>query len=155
MAECLLQLNKTHVDWFCKLPWTLKCPVEGIELVQFFTIRTKSIIFLLNPEFNYRANYLLEFPGVGLPRESKCDPTVAGTHPLFWEKKHHHQNPCCGWRWILSVCLNLPHKLQLLLPSARPCAYRQSLESEDLVTGSLPQKPSKHITMAPHELSLG
>lgn len=30
IGKCILQINKTHVAWLGKLPWTLKHPVEGI-----------------------------------------------------------------------------------------------------------------------------
>ncbi|KAK3531270.1 hypothetical protein QTP70_015188 [Hemibagrus guttatus] len=48
-VECLLQVHKTHVDWLGKLPRTLGHPVEGIELVQCSTTRTKTALLLLYP----------------------------------------------------------------------------------------------------------
>lgn len=41
-SDCLFQINQTHFDWLGKLPWTIKYPVEGIELVQCSTTRTKA-----------------------------------------------------------------------------------------------------------------
>ncbi len=74
-VECLLQIHKTHVDWFCKLPCTLQHPGKGIELVQCSTTRTKTALFLLNPRFYYRPNSPLQYPGIDFPGEAEeCDP---------------------------------------------------------------------------------
>ena len=70
-VECLLQVHKTHVDWLGRLPWTLKHPVEGIELVQCSMARTKTALFLLNLRFDYRPNSPLQYPGVNFPREAE------------------------------------------------------------------------------------
>ncbi|KAK3544514.1 hypothetical protein QTP86_013338 [Hemibagrus guttatus] len=48
-VESLHQVNKTHVDWLGKLPRILEHPVEGIELVQCSTIRSKTALLLLYP----------------------------------------------------------------------------------------------------------
>ncbi|KAK3545090.1 hypothetical protein QTP86_034545 [Hemibagrus guttatus] len=51
-VESLLQVHKTHVDWLGKLPRTLEHPVEGIELVQCSTTRSKTALLLLYPRFD-------------------------------------------------------------------------------------------------------
>ncbi|KAK3573469.1 hypothetical protein QTP86_024688 [Hemibagrus guttatus] len=45
--------TKQNVDWLGKLPRTLEHPVEGIELVQCSTARTKTALLLLYPSSQY------------------------------------------------------------------------------------------------------
>ena len=77
MVECHLQIHKTQVDWFGKLPRTLEDPAEGLELVHCFTFRTKTTFLLLNPRINYAVDRPLQYPLIDLAREAeRFDPPI-------------------------------------------------------------------------------
>ena len=83
IVERLLQVHKAHVDWLGKLLWTLEHPVENILLFQCSTARTETVLFLLNPRFDYWPDSPLQYPGIDFPREAEeCDPLIVGTHPV-------------------------------------------------------------------------
>ena len=97
MVECLLQVDKAHVDWLGKLPCTLKDPAEGVELVQCSTAWMKTTFLLLNPRFDYPTDPPLQHPRIDLTRKAEeCDPPIVGTHPpvpLLKKRDHHPSLP--------------------------------------------------------------
>jgi len=65
-----------------EVPCSLYDPAEGVELVHCSTARTKTTLLLLNPKFDYPADFPLQYLRIDLTREAEeCDPPV-GTRPL-------------------------------------------------------------------------
>ncbi|MEQ2280574.1 hypothetical protein AMECASPLE_021325 [Ameca splendens] len=112
MVKCLFQVPKTHLDWLCKLPRNLKHPVEGVELVQCSTARTKTtLLFLKKVRLSVRFSLSAEVnpnkhSGIGLPREAEeSDPPVVRTHPpVPLLMKGDHYTSVCQSRGTVPDC---------------------------------------------------